>query len=119
MARVIGKRFQKIEQLATAAPVSMVKVIVHLATCGIIAAARNIMDAVIEEVEAESDLVLEHLPGQPSLLGFAELVGVDEIQVRENDPTAAGQEPVSRVAEAEDQEALQRQTTQMLLVGTD
>ena len=61
MARVIGKRFQKIEKLATAAPVSMVKVIVHLATCGIVAGARNVMDAVIEEVNrsARSDIKVE------------------------------------------------------------
>ena len=49
MARVIGKRFQKIEKLATAAPVSMVKVTVHLATCGIVAGARDVMDALLEE----------------------------------------------------------------------
>ena len=61
MARVIGKRFQKIEKLATAAPVSMVKVIVHLATCGIVAGARNVMDAVIEEVNrsGRSDIKIE------------------------------------------------------------
>ena len=50
MARVIGKRFQKLEKLATAAPVSMVKVIVHLATCGIIAGARDVMGALMEEM---------------------------------------------------------------------
>ena len=50
MARVIGKRFQKIEKLATAAPVSMVKVTVHLATCGIVAGARDVMDALMDEM---------------------------------------------------------------------
>jgi NADP-reducing hydrogenase subunit HndB len=51
MTRVIGKRFQKLEKLATAAPVSMVKVIVHLATCGIVAGARDVMDALLEETK--------------------------------------------------------------------
>jgi NADP-reducing hydrogenase subunit HndB len=50
MARVIGKRFQKLEKLATASPVSMVKVTVHLATCGIIAGARDVMGALMEEM---------------------------------------------------------------------
>ncbi len=50
MARVIGKRFQKIEKLATASPVSMVKVTVHLATCGIVAGARDVMGALVEEM---------------------------------------------------------------------
>jgi len=52
MARVIGKRFQKIEKLATAAPVSMVKVTVHLATCGIVAGARDVMDALLDETRS-------------------------------------------------------------------
>jgi NADP-reducing hydrogenase subunit HndB len=51
MARVIGKRFQKLEKLATASPVSMVKVIVHLATCGIVAGARDVMGALMEEMD--------------------------------------------------------------------
>ena len=50
MARVIGKRFQNLEKLATAAPVSTVKVIVHLATCGIVAGARDVMGALMEEI---------------------------------------------------------------------
>ena len=50
MAMVIGRRFQKLEKLATAVPVSMVKVIVHLATCGIVAGARDVMGALMEEM---------------------------------------------------------------------
>ena len=50
MAIVIGRRFAKLEKLATASPVSMVKVTVHLATCGIVAGARNVMDALMEEM---------------------------------------------------------------------
>jgi NADP-reducing hydrogenase subunit HndB len=54
MARVIGKRFKKLEKLATAAPVSMVKVTVHLATCGIVAGARDVMDALLAETKHSS-----------------------------------------------------------------
>ena len=50
MARVIGKRFHKLEKLATAAPVSTVKVTVHLATCGIVAGARDVMGALLDEM---------------------------------------------------------------------
>jgi len=61
MARVIGKRFQKLEKLATASPVSMVKVIVHLATCGIVAGARDVMGALMEEMSSSnrSDIKVE------------------------------------------------------------
>ena len=51
MARVIAKRFRYLEKLVTAAPVSMVKVTVHLATCGIVAGARDVMDALLEETQ--------------------------------------------------------------------
>jgi len=50
VVRVIGKRFQKIEKLASASPVSMVKVTVHLATCGIVAGARDVMSTLMEEM---------------------------------------------------------------------
>ena len=75
LAGVIGKRFQKIEALATAAPVSMVKIIVHLATCGIVAGARNVMDAVLEElnrsgrsdIKVESSGCLGKCPTEPNV----------------------------------------------------
>lgn len=50
MAIVIGRRFARLEKLATASPVSMVKIIVHLATCGIVAGARDVMAALMEEM---------------------------------------------------------------------
>ena len=61
MARVIGKRFQKLEKLTTASPVSMVKVTVHLATCGIVAGARDVMGALMEEMSSSnrSDIKVE------------------------------------------------------------
>jgi (2Fe-2S) ferredoxin/signal-transduction protein with cAMP-binding, CBS, and nucleotidyltransferase domain len=75
MVRVIGKRFQKIEKLATAAPVSMVKVIVHLATCGIVAGARDVMDALMDEmnrsgrsdIKVESSGCLGKCPTEPNV----------------------------------------------------
>jgi len=75
MARVIGKRFQKIEKLATASPVSMVKVIVHLATCGIVAGARDVMNALMEEmnlsgradINVESSGCIGQCPTEPNV----------------------------------------------------
>ena len=75
MARVIGKRFQKLEKLATASPVSMVKVIVHLATCGIVSGARDVMGALMEEmnhsgrpdIKVESSGCIGKCPTEPNV----------------------------------------------------
>ena len=75
MARVIGKRLQKLEKLATASPVSMVKVIVHLATCGIVAGARDVMGALMEEmnhsgrpdIKVESSGCIGKCPTEPNV----------------------------------------------------
>ena len=85
LARVIGKRFQKIEKLATAAPVSMVKVTVHLATCGIVAGARNVMDALLEEtnnsgrsdIKVESSGCIGKCPTEPNVT--IEIEGEDPV----------------------------------------
>ena len=85
MARVIGKRFQKIEKLATAAPVSMVKVTVHLATCGIVAGARDVMDALLEEtnssgrsdIKVESSGCIGKCPTEPNVT--VEIEGQDPV----------------------------------------
>ena len=50
LAILIGKRFQQLEKSASDAPVSMVKISVHLATCGIAAGAREVMGALMEEL---------------------------------------------------------------------
>jgi NADP-reducing hydrogenase subunit HndB len=91
MARVIGKRFQKIEKLATAAPVSMVKVIVHLATCGIVAGARDVMDALIDEmnrsgrsdIKVESSGCLGKCPTEPNVT--IEIEGEDPVVYQKMD----------------------------------
>ena len=75
MDRVIGKRFQKLEKLATASPVSMVKVIVHLATCGIVSGARDVMGALMEEmnhsgrpdIKVESSGCIGKCPTEPNV----------------------------------------------------
>ncbi len=85
MARVIGKRFQELEKLATAAPVSMVKVTVHLATCGIVAGARNVMDALLEEtstsgrseIKVESSGCIGKCPTEPNVT--IEIEGQDPV----------------------------------------
>lgn len=91
MARVIGKRFQKLEKLATASPVSMVKVIVHLATCGIIAGARDVMGALVEEmnrsgradIKVESSGCIGKCPTEPNVT--VEIEGEDPVLYQKMD----------------------------------
>ncbi len=47
---VIGQRFQRLQDTTIAAPLAGVKITVHLATCGIIAGAREVMTALMEEI---------------------------------------------------------------------
>ncbi len=48
MLRVVGRRFQRLQGSADDAPLAPVKVIVHLATCGIAAGARDVMKAALD-----------------------------------------------------------------------
>ncbi len=48
--KVVGNRFERLLQTADEAPLSPVKVTVHMGTCGIAAGAREIMKALIEEI---------------------------------------------------------------------
>ncbi|MBW1722962.1 MAG: cyclic nucleotide-binding domain-containing protein [Deltaproteobacteria bacterium] len=50
LAAVISKRFQQLQESATAAPYAQIKIKVHLATCGIAAGAREVMKALMEEL---------------------------------------------------------------------
>jgi NADP-reducing hydrogenase subunit HndB len=91
MARVIGNRFQKLEKLATAAPVSMVKVTVHLATCGIVAGAREVMGALMEEmsqsnrsdIKVESSGCIGKCPTEPNVT--IEIEGEDPVVYQKMD----------------------------------
>lgn len=85
MAIVIGRRFAKLEKLATASPVSMVKIIVHLATCGIVAGARDVMAALMEEmsrsgrpdIKAASSGCIGKCPTEPNVT--IEIEGEDPV----------------------------------------
>jgi NADP-reducing hydrogenase subunit HndB len=50
LAAVVGKRFQQLHDTYHALPVAISEITVHLATCGIAAGARSVMDALLEEV---------------------------------------------------------------------
>ena len=50
LLRVVGKRFQRLQGSADEAPISLAKVTVHMATCGIAAGAREVMKALSDEV---------------------------------------------------------------------
>jgi CRP-like cAMP-binding protein len=50
LLKVVGHRFQQLQGSADDAPLSMVDVTVHMATCGIAAGARDVMKALTEEV---------------------------------------------------------------------
>jgi len=49
LLKVVGKRFQRLQGTVDDAPLSMVQVTVHMATCGISAGARDVMKALTEE----------------------------------------------------------------------
>ena len=50
LIKVVGRRFQQLQGSAADAPLSMVEVTVHMATCGIAAGAREVMKALTDEV---------------------------------------------------------------------
>jgi len=50
LAAVVGKRFQQLHDTYHALPVAISEITVHLATCGIAAGARGVMEALLEEV---------------------------------------------------------------------
>ncbi len=50
MLRVVGRRFQRLQGSGDDAPFAPVRVTVHLATCGIAAGARDVMQAAVEAV---------------------------------------------------------------------
>jgi NADP-reducing hydrogenase subunit HndB len=48
--KVVGNRFERLRETADEAPFSLIKVTVHMATCGIAAGAREIMKTLLEEI---------------------------------------------------------------------
>jgi CRP-like cAMP-binding protein len=50
MLRVVGRRFQNLQETADDTPFAPVKVTVHMATCGISAGARDVMTALSQQV---------------------------------------------------------------------
>ena len=50
LAKIISKRFHQLQELATGLPHATVKIIVHMSTCGIAAGAREVMNALIDEM---------------------------------------------------------------------
>jgi len=52
LVKIIGERFSQLQDLAWTSPIADIKITVHLATCGIVAGARNVMSALMEEMAA-------------------------------------------------------------------
>jgi NADP-reducing hydrogenase subunit HndB len=50
LVEVIGQRFRQLQDITSKASYAGIKVTVHLATCGIIAGAREVMSALMEEM---------------------------------------------------------------------
>jgi len=50
LASIISKQFMQLQKSATVLPYAKVKIKVHMATCGIAAGAREIMNALVEEL---------------------------------------------------------------------
>ncbi|MBT8368893.1 MAG: cyclic nucleotide-binding domain-containing protein [Deltaproteobacteria bacterium] len=54
LVEIIGQRFRQLQELASQPSYANIKITVHLATCGIIAGAREVMTALVEQL-ADSD----------------------------------------------------------------
>jgi CRP-like cAMP-binding protein/(2Fe-2S) ferredoxin len=50
LVEIIGQRFRRLQDIASKASYAGIKVTVHLATCGIVAGAREVMNALTEEM---------------------------------------------------------------------
>jgi NADP-reducing hydrogenase subunit HndB len=50
LAAVASMHFHRLQDSATVSPVAMVKITVHMATCGIAAGARGVMNALVDEI---------------------------------------------------------------------
>jgi (2Fe-2S) ferredoxin/CRP-like cAMP-binding protein len=50
LVEVIGQRFRQLQDIASKASYANIKVTVHLATCGIVAGAREVMSALMDEM---------------------------------------------------------------------
>jgi NADP-reducing hydrogenase subunit HndB len=53
LADAVGERFNWLQGSTTAAPYAQVKITVHLATCGIAAGAREVVNALVDEMSKE------------------------------------------------------------------
>ena len=49
LAAVASTHFHRLQKSATATPLALVKISVHMATCGIVAGAREVMNALVDE----------------------------------------------------------------------
>ena len=61
VAGIISSRFHQLQKSAMDSPLSMVKIKVHMGTCGIIAGARDIMGALMDEMASSDrrDIIVE------------------------------------------------------------
>jgi NADP-reducing hydrogenase subunit HndB len=53
LASAVGERFNWLQGSTTVAPYAQVKITVHLATCGIAAGAREVVNALVDEMSKE------------------------------------------------------------------
>jgi (2Fe-2S) ferredoxin len=53
LAGVVAERFNRLQSSATVVPYAQVKITVHLATCGIAAGAREVVNALVDEMAKE------------------------------------------------------------------
>jgi len=53
LAEAVGERFKALQGWTTAVPYAQVKITVHLATCGIAAGAREVVNALVDEMAKE------------------------------------------------------------------
>ncbi len=84
LVEIIGKRFHQLQDSAWISPYASIKIIVHLATCGIAAGAREVMSALMDEMALTDRLDIRILSG--GCIGKCETEPNVTIEIEGEDP---------------------------------
>jgi NADP-reducing hydrogenase subunit HndB len=84
LVEIIGKRFHQLQDSAWISPYASIKIMVHLATCGIAAGAREVMSALMDEMALTDRLDIRILSG--GCIGKCETEPNVTVEIEGEDP---------------------------------
>jgi NADP-reducing hydrogenase subunit HndB len=84
LVKIIGKRFHQLQDSAWISPYASIKIMVHLATCGIAAGAREVMSALMDEMALTDRLDIRILSG--GCIGKCETEPNVTVEIEGEDP---------------------------------